>query len=56
MFARLTKRLIFQHRTKEQATFLDTLPKMKFASDEELINNVRSIYDKRVTPVLLSNI
>jgi hypothetical protein len=48
MLARLTRRLVFHHRTREQATFLDSLPHMEFGNDEQLIANVRAIYDKRV--------
>lgn len=48
MLAALTRRLSFFHRTREQAAFLDSLPRMQFTSDEQLITNVRAIYEKRV--------
>lgn len=48
MLTRLTRRLAFHHRTREQAAFLDSLPRMEFPNDEQLIANVRLIYDKRV--------
>jgi hypothetical protein len=51
MLARLTRQLTYLHRTREQAAFLDSLPTLKFTSDEELIANTRTIYDKRVTPL-----
>lgn len=49
MIPRLTNRIRFLFRTHEQTTFLDFLPKMKFTSDEQLITNIRVIYDKRVS-------
>ena len=48
MLAALTRRITFLHRTREQAAFLDSLPRMHFANDEQLIANVRAIYEKRV--------
>lgn len=48
MLPRLTTALRCLFRTHEQTTFLDSLPKMKFTSDEQLIANIRTIYDKRV--------
>jgi hypothetical protein len=55
MLTRLTRRLAFYHRTHEQATFLDSLPHMEFGNDEQLIANVRAIYDKRVHQYLRRN-
>lgn len=46
MLPRLANRFFF--RTHEQTTFLDSLPRMRFGSDEQLIANIRAIYDKRV--------
>ena len=48
MLLRLTSSLRFRFRTHEQTTFLDSLAKMRFTSDEQLIGNVRALYDKRV--------
>lgn len=48
MLLRLAPRLRFLYRTHEQTTFLDSLAKMRFTSDEQLIANVRALYDKRV--------
>lgn len=35
-------------RTREQEAFLNALPKMQFTNDEELIANIRNIYERRV--------
>jgi hypothetical protein len=48
MLAHLTRRLTFLHRTREQRAFLEALPRMKFSNDEQLVENIRAIYEKRV--------
>jgi hypothetical protein len=45
----LNLKLRFHLRTTEQQAFLNNLPSMKFTSDEELLTNIRKLYDKRVT-------
>lgn len=55
MLSRLTRRLAFYHRTREQAAFLNSLPHMQFGNDEQLIANIRAIYDKRVLSSLFRN-
>lgn len=41
MIANLTRKLAFLFRTKEQTFFLESLPRMKFNNDEQLIQNTR---------------
>lgn len=41
MLLSLTRRLAFWFKTPEQTNFINSLPKFKFTSDEEMINNIR---------------
>ena len=38
----------FAYKTQEQALFIETMGKMKFRNEEEIINNISYIYSGRV--------
>lgn len=49
MLAHLLRLPLFRFRTVEQDTFIRILPTLSFNSDEEVIENVRKVYEKRVS-------
>lgn len=49
MLSRLLRLSLFKFRTVEQDTFIRTLPTLTFNSDEEVIENIRKVYEKRVS-------
>lgn len=49
MLFRLLRSPLFKFRTVEQDTFIRNLPAMTLNSDEEVIENIRKVYEKRVT-------
>jgi hypothetical protein len=53
MLSRLLSRSrFFVFRTPEQEMFIDNLPNMRMENDEDIIESIRKVYEKRVMILL----
>jgi len=48
MFVKFIAKFFCNYQTKEQIRFLESLNRMQYKNDEQLIANIRSIYSHRV--------